>query len=354
MQHIYDEKSAPTADCKPSAEHSLSFASFQTTPLAPNEGLESRPACSSILPLRNPAHRIPPRCLALCGGGMRCIAHIGVFKALEQEGMLQHIKHILGVSAGALFGLCYVLGYSLVDLERLAVSLDFTILQNIQPESLFQFPFTYGLDTGENLDKFVVSLLTRKGFSPDTTFAELAARRPIRFSCYATDIVLSKVVLFQVQTTPNISVRVALRASMSLPVLFTPILDPRNKHLLMDGGVLHNLPLVFQTEEERKDTLAIMFTKSEKAEGVDVKKDMSLTDVFQSIYDCLVIMRNKPFLQKYHEQVCCIPLDGYQVFNFQESVEQRQKLIDFGQKTTLDFLQKPLHSRKPLRRFSCS
>ena len=141
---------------------------------------------------------------------------------------------------------------------------------------------------------------------------------------------------------------------MSLPILYTPILDPRNDHLLMDGGVLHNLPLVFQTEEERKDTLAIMFTKSEKVENVNEKKDMSLTDVFQSIYDCLVIMRNKPFLHKYHENICCISLDGYQVFNFQESVEQRQKLIDLGQKTTLEFLQKPLSSRKPVRRFSCS
>ncbi len=353
MQSKSDEKSAQGADYKQSNGHSLSSVSFQTNPLAPTEGPVSCPASSSILTTRKPVYRIPPRCLALCGGGMRCIAHIGVFKALEQEGMLRHVKHILGVSAGALFGLCYVLGYSLADLERLAVSLDFTVLQNIQPESLFQFPFTYGLDTGESLDKFVQSLLVRKGFSADITFAELAALRPIRFSCYATDIVLSNVVLFNLQNTPNVSIRLAVRASMSLPVLYAPIKDPRNKHLLMDGGVLHNLPLVFQTEEERKETLAIMFTKSEGIARVE-KKDMSLTDVFQSIYDCLVIMRNKPFLHKYHEHVCCIPMDDYQVFNFQESVEQRKALIDLGQAKTLKFLQKPLHSRKPVRRFSCS
>ena len=353
MPYKSDEKSVPTADCMPSASHSLVSVFSQISPLAPSEGLESRPAGASTLIIVNPALRIPPRRLALCGGGMRCIAHIGVFKALEQEGMLQHVKHIIGVSAGALFGLCYVLGYSLIDLERLACSLDFTVLQNIQPESLFQFPFTFGLDTGDSLEKLIASLLQRKGFTTQTTFAELAAKRPVSFSCYATDIQTAKTVIFSGSTTPSVSVLFALRATMSLPVLYTPVKDPKTNHLLMDGGVLHNLPLVFQHEAERKETLAVLFTRETKLQTTD-STDFGVMDVIQSVYDCLLIMRNKPFLHKYMDQICTIPIEGVQVFNFAQSSETRKELIAFAEKETKTFLHQPLKTAKPVRRFSCA
>ncbi len=355
MPYKCDEKSAEGADCMQSNVHGLVSASFQTIPSVPSEGLGSRPAAASTLTTVNPSLRIPPRRLALCGGGMRCIAHIGVFKALEQEGMLHHIKQIVGVSAGALFGLCYVLGYSLVDLERLACSLDFTVLQNIQPESLFQFPFTFGLDTGDGLEKFVVSLLTRKGLSANTTFAELASKRSISFSCYATDIKTAKTVFFTAEKTPTTTIVFALRATMSLPILFTPLKDPVTHHLLMDGGVLHNLPLVFQSEEERKQTLAILFTREKGIHiETDTKKEDSLMDVIQSVYDCLVTMRNKPFLQKYGDLVCTIPIESVQVFNFNQSQDARRELIVFAEKVMKDFLRKPVLSAKPVRRFSCA
>lgn len=357
MPYKSDEKSAQEVDCTPSASRSLVSASSQINPLAPSEGLESRPASASNVITVNPALRIPPRRLALCGGGMRCIAHIGVFKALEQEGMLQHVKHIIGVSAGALFGLCYVLGYSLTDLERLACSLDFTVLQNIQPESLFQFPFTFGLDSGEGLEKLVASLLVRKGFTAQTTFADLAAKRPISFSCYATDIQTAKTVLFSSITTPTVPVLFSLRATMSLPVLYTPVKDPKTNHLLMDGGVLHNLPLVFQSETERAETLAILFTReprlSTSVSQTNIEKELGLMDIIQSVYDCLVIMRNKPFLHKYIEQICTLPIDS-QVFNFAQSVESRKELITFAEKETKIFLHRPLTTAKPARRFSCA
>jgi predicted acylesterase/phospholipase RssA len=356
MQHKYDEKSVPKADCMQSVSNSLSVAVSQISPLALTEGLEfQHPGVASTLRTVNPAHRIPPRRLALCGGGMRCIAHIGVFKALEQEGMLQHIRHIVGVSAGALFGLCYVLGYSLTDLERLACSLDFTVLQNIQPESLFQFPFTYGLDPGEGLEKLITSLLLRKGFSADCTFADLAAKRSISFTCYATDIKTAKMVTFSTNATPTFSILFALRATMSLPILYTPVKDPLTGHLLMDGGVLHNLPLVFQHEHERYETLAILFTKNKSFDDTKTdNNDMQLMDIIQSVYDCLVIMRNKPFLHKYSDQICCIDIEGFQVFDFAKGADVRKGLIDLAEKETKAFLRRPVASAKPVRRFSCA
>ena len=81
---------------------------------------------------------------------------------------------------------------------------------------------------------------------------------------------------------------------------------------------------------------------------------MQLMDVVQSIYDCLVTMRNKPFLHKYGDQICTIPIDDIQVFAFAQSSEDRKELIVFAEKLTKTFLRAPVTSAKPVRRFSCS
>jgi NTE family protein len=292
---------------------------------------------------------LPPLRLALCGGGTRCIAHVGVFKALQDSKSLHCVKEVLGVSAGALFCLLFAAGYTLQEIERLAIEFDFTILRTIDPDSLFNFPFTFGLDSGCGLDKFLISILTHKGFSPDITFAEFDKKKKtkISFRCFATDIETAQIRDFSSKTTPNISIRFAVRASMGLPVLFTPVTDPDTGHLLMDGGVLHNLPLVFQTEEEREDTLAVLFTNK-----TPQKLERDCIHVFQSVYDIVTQMRNKPYKERYKERIVCIEVNGFSAVTFDESKEERVKLIQSAYEQTKTFLQTP--SFTPRRRFSCA
>ncbi len=292
---------------------------------------------------------LPPLRLALCGGGTRCIAHVGVFKALHDSKLLHCVKEVLGVSAGALFCLLFAAGYSLQEIERLSTEFDFSVLRNIDPDSLFNFPFTFGLDSGSGLDKFLISILNHKGFSPDVTFAEFEKKKKtkISFRCFATDIETAQIRDFGVKTTPNMSIRFAVRASMGLPVLFTPVSDPETGHLLMDGGVLHNLPLVFQTEEEREHTLAVLFTNKPPQ---TLERDC--LHVFQSVYDIVTQMRNKPYRERYKERVLCIEVNGFSAVTFDESKEERAQLIQSAYEQTKSFLHTPPFT--PRRRFSCA
>src|SRR4030065_838159 len=54
--------------------------------------------------------------LAMSGGGVKGFAHIGVLRALEQEGF--HIRGIAGTSAGGLVGALYAAGYSPDEMEE--------------------------------------------------------------------------------------------------------------------------------------------------------------------------------------------------------------------------------------------
>ncbi|MCF5326996.1 hypothetical protein GIW15_23780, partial [Pseudomonas lurida] len=60
--------------------------------------------------------------LVLSGGAARGLAHIGVLKALEEQGI--QVDAIAGTSMGAVIGGLYASGYKIDELEKLALSID--------------------------------------------------------------------------------------------------------------------------------------------------------------------------------------------------------------------------------------
>lgn len=354
MSHIPDDRSVPEVYCKLEDEHSPSECDGHINLSAPTvepelcpDGLFHSETSSTLTSHKVP--RIPPRRLALCGGGVRGVAHVGVMRALEEEGMLSCVKEMIGISAGSLFCLLWVLGYTLDELERLAVEFDFRLLRIIEPENIFLFPETFGLDNGSSVEKLIVSILRQKGFPPTATFSDLEKRCPVGLRCYATELQTSRIREFSTPLTPNVEVRMAIRASMSLPFLYTPVKDPEGDALLMDGGLLNNLPMVFLQEHQLHETWGVLF-QSSKPTLTPVK---DITEFLRYIYDGATLMRSSLFLERYGDRVIQIPTDDFGALSFDESKESRLTLIELARKTTKRFL----YSRtayRPLRRFSAA
>jgi len=291
--------------------------------------------------------RIPPRRIALCGGGVRGVAHVGVRRALRDAGILACVKEIIGISAGSLFALLWVLDYTIEQTEKLSLEFDFTRLINIEPETALLFPITYGLDDGKGIEGLITSILKHKGFGPDATFEDLAKHHHLQLRCFATELQTSKIREFSTSKTPRISVKHALRASMSLPLFYTPV-EEENGSLLVDGGILHNLPLVFLNEQERNETWGVLFT----VENQSVAKPV--TDVMQYIryiHDSVTLIKNIVYIEKFHNRLICIPADVFGALDFQETRESRQKLINLAYQKTREFL---FTRSKLARRYSAS
>lgn len=346
MWHKPDDKSAPKAYCTNEGEHGPSSAADHTNPSVPCEGLVLHLSDSTPSVKQNKKMlRIPPRRLAFCGGGIRCVAHVGVLKALHEANLLKCVKEMIGVSAGGLFALLYVLGYSIGQIEELALNFDFRILGDIDPEDFLLFSVTLGLNSGDMLDKLVSSILQRKGFDKDVTFAELAAKTRIRFRCYATELQTSSIKEMSAAATPDMSVRLALRATMSLPIMYSPV--SYGDSLLVDGGLLHNLPLVFLTEAEVADSWGVLFvSESNKVQSIE-----SVVDYFKYLYDGVVLMRNRPCIEKYKERLIVIESDDFSALNFGESMDTRVEFIRRAELATVAFLES---TKCPRRRFSVS
>jgi NTE family protein len=77
--------------------------------------------------------------LVLSGGGASALAHLGVIKALEENGI--PIDYISGTSAGALIGGLYACGYSPAQIEEFVLSEDFVIMAKGKISEKNQFLF---------------------------------------------------------------------------------------------------------------------------------------------------------------------------------------------------------------------
>ncbi len=162
--------------------------------------------------------KLPKIGLALGGGGAKGYAHIGVIKLLEENNI--PIDFIAGSSIGALVGALYSFFKKNEKIENLTVSNSWH-----QFFSFIDPSFKGGLIKGEKIKEFVSKSI--KG----STFKQLK----IPLTIIATDFETAKMV-----ELVKGDVASAVRASISFPLLFKPILH--QKRLLWDGGLSSPVP----------------------------------------------------------------------------------------------------------------
>ena len=189
--------------------------------------------------------------LALSGGGARGAAHIGVLRELEKHNI--HIDYIAGTSMGAIIAGLYASGMNADQIDQAYNGIDWdTVLNDSTPrrelsmrrkldQKIFQLDkkigfkdgkieLPAGVIRGQKLELELQKLLMHVADVVD--FDQLQ----IPFRAIASDIASNKVVVIK-----NGSLSQALRASMAVPGVFTPVtIDGR---LLVDGGITNNLPV---------------------------------------------------------------------------------------------------------------
>ena len=222
----------------------LMISAFALSPTADAAATDSAATDSAA------ADRQRPRVgLALSGGGAKGFAHIGVLKVLESAGV--PIDCISGTSMGSIVGALYAIGYSVDEIEAIALESDWEDIFSdaitrrdrpieqklVEDRYLLSLPLVgtkIGLPRGLIAGQKVSALLDRLTLPVhgQTSFREL----PIPFSCVATDIVTGEAVVLDSGFLPE-----AIRASMAIPSAFTPVeIDGR---LLVDGMLVRNFPV---------------------------------------------------------------------------------------------------------------
>ena len=170
----------------------------------------------------------------LGSGGARGYAHIGVIEALEKRGY--EIVSISGASMGALIGGLYACG-KLDAYKEWVLGLD-----PLDVASLVDFSFdSSGLIKGDKVFDKIAAMI-----GEEQTFEDL----PIKFTAVATDVVRKKEVWFQ-----SGNLLQALRASIAIPTIFTPV--KIDEMILTDGGTLNPLPVAPTMSDISDMTIAV-------------------------------------------------------------------------------------------------
>ncbi len=160
--------------------------------------------------------------LALGSGAARGLAHIGILKALIEEGI--PIDYISGSSMGALVGACYAKEGEIANFEEIVLKTDWKQLVRLADPNLALL--FRGFIHGQKVKELLRAIIG------EVEFKDLK----IPLAIVATDINTGEEVVIK-----EGSVIEAVRASISIPAIFIPV--KLNNRFLIDGGIVNPVPV---------------------------------------------------------------------------------------------------------------
>ncbi len=205
--------------------------------------------------------------LVLSGGGSKGLAHIGVIKALEENGI--PIDYIGGTSMGAIVGSCYAMGMTTDEIIKIVRSDEFNYWMSgiLKEEDKYFFKaeepapdiFNVGIEMKDTVPTPRIPMSLIPNYLMDFAFMEIYSRASaaagydfdslfVPFLCNAADISNSKEVLFRSGDLSQ-----AVRASMTVPLYFRPIV--MDGSIMYDGGIYNNFPVGHVIEEFDPDVI---------------------------------------------------------------------------------------------------
>ena len=222
--------------------------------------------------------------VVLSGGGAKRMAHIKALKVIEEAGI--PIDYIAGTSMGAIVGGLYAIGYTPEQLDSMVRKQNWTFLlsdrikrsamsltdRERSEKFIVSIPFTKspkdaassgGIIKGQNLANLFSDLTM--GYHDSINFDKL----PIPFACVAANVVNGEQIIFH-----NGILSTAMRASMAIPGVFTPV--RQDSMVLVDGGIVNNYPA---------DVVKAM--GADVIIGVDVQNALKKADKLNSAPDIL-------------------------------------------------------------------
>jgi NTE family protein len=259
--------------------------------------------------------------LVLQGGGALGLAHVGVITWLEEH----HIPfdYIAGTSMGGLVGGVYATGHNAAEMRQIvneipwdqvmAGQTQFDDLSFRRKEDAREYPnnlefglrkglqFPEGFNSGQQvslvLDKIALP------YSEIKSFNDL----PTPFACVATDLVSGKPKVFR-----DGSLSLALRSTMSLPGIFTPV---RTKDAIYaDGGLLQNIPVEVAKQMGADLTLAVHLAEAPMLPNANLS---SFSVLGQSI--SVMISANELLSMEKADILISVPVQKWNALSFSDA-----------------------------------
>lgn len=303
--------------------------------------------------------------LVLSGGGAKGVAHIGVIRALEEEGI--PIDYVAGTSMGAIIGALYASGYSPDEMEAIIQSDEFKVWVSGKVDEQYGYLFKKPdqtpawVDLKFEIDSLITPSIPSNIVSPvmmDFAFLEIFSSAGaaagynfdslmVPFRCMASDVSRIEPVTLREGDLGS-----AVRASMTFPFYFRPIRI--NKRLLFDGGMYNNFPSDVMYEEFFPDIIIGSVVAANYTEAKDDDIVSQLQNMLMQKQEYSVICDNSVMIRPDVPQVNVIDfshtpaiIDSGYLMTKRKLDEIRKFVVEKVSKQEFDQRRAAFNSKKP-------
>jgi NTE family protein len=354
--------------------------------------------------------------LAFEGGGAKGAAFVGAWQELERRG--HTARRFVGTSAGAVMAILVAAGYHAAELERAhaeitgmadfldvpatfdpevirqsavqelfdrtdlplvpaatEVRLERALLDALMGRASFRMLFSLlelgGPFAGDRLRSWLTAKLeARHAGLGAATFAEFARITTRDLSITVSDVTGEEMLVLNARTAPACPVVWAVRASMSIPLVFQEVTwrpawgRYRGRdlagHVLVDGGVLSNFPIhllpskLGEVQEIMGDAgpaavpnLGLLIDESLPVAGTVPDPRTRLTALFdlralrrvQRIVETILNAHDRAVIDSCmaRGEICRLPAGGYGALEFAMSDARRRAIIEAGRQAMSDY-----------------
>ena len=199
--------------------------------------------------------------LVFKGGGVLGTAYVGAFNALQEYMLagkqdnrpLGNVIRTAGTSAGSIFSAMISLGLSAEEVANEQAEMNYATFVDIDPDFIAHEGLCYGNSFLNWMKRLVKKYIGDKSSNTDPTFNDLYklhqtdnTYKDLHVYSYNAD--QNRLYEFSYQTTPDVPIAEAVRASMSIPFFFQPWkfsgdLAEKYPGKFIDGGVFYNYPI---------------------------------------------------------------------------------------------------------------
>lgn len=245
-------------------------------------------------------------------GSMIIYSFIGALKYLKEFGHLEDLEEISCSSSGSMVGFFYILTKGDVD-RMLSLSIDSPLVDLAKPEIKCLLD-KFGLIDADRFEKYM-SKVAQKLVGNDPTFKELFEMNPIKLHVPTYDLVTNKTIYMSVDTTPDMKVSHAVRRSIAIPIIMTPV-----NARYIDGSIAEFSPCT--PFLGKCDVFEIRFRYAPKP------KNRART-LFQYFYDVIMAFVSNRFEYMQFPRLD-ISIEDVEIFNFSMKLEQKLELYRIG------------------------
>lgn len=278
------------------------------------------------------------------GGAIRGLAYLGALQAMKELNV--QIKAFAGSSVGAVFAAFASLEYDYDEFKELFNEVNFDLFRDVQ----LNLAKNFAISKGEHFLNWIRAGVEKKyygqdyqkGKNPPVTFKDIDRD----FYVITTNINGCNPFIFSKYTTPDFEVAQAVRISTAMPGLLEPF--EYNNNVLIDGDMMKSWPM-WRVNELLcpKDCRIIEYRLEGGKFWPNVKNSV---EYLNAVFATMSNFATEYIMQTYQpkDKFDYIKIDTDHILPVQFTLPQpeREKLIQLGYDTTMEYFKKTLVQKK--------